>query len=114
MPLTLEQLRDESRKLANELFSTEVVKCVHKESCIHREESRDLTVTERRRGWACRSFDAYEIIHMCSGCRAYWYAEMAAQSLHRVFCLHTKTETINKAKEQSNAASELGQPPGNS
>lgn len=77
-------LAERARGIANELFSSDEFACSSgKESCIQAEEKRALTKEENRKGWVRRPFYAYSEQNMCSGCAAYWHAEMAAQALER-------------------------------
>ena len=52
-------------------------------------------------GWTRRPFSAYDPNRMCSTCAAYFHVEMAAQILHRIYCLDAKEEARNKAQKAS-------------
>lgn len=87
--MTLNELCDTSRKLANDLFRTEgEVACANfaDKSCVQAEEERPLTAAEKKRDWYKRPFYGYDAARMCDSCAAYWFAEMAAQTLHRMHC----------------------------
>lgn len=79
-----------ARILANALFN---MPCAHqggnpkRERCMTLEEFRPLTRKERADGWDRRPFSAYDPERMCGECRAYWHAEMAAQTLDRMAAL---------------------------
>lgn len=103
----LEQMAKDARELANELFSTEEARCVEQKtsadqsfvSCIQKENDRKLTGTEiEENGWARRPFYAYDPERMCSGCRAFYYTELAAQELHRMRCDQVRHEAVVKAQ----------------
>ena len=89
-------LKDAARQLANELFSTESVPCSEmghgKPSCLTVEEDRPLTRAEKLQGWTRRPFSAYDPDRLCGGCRSYWYAEMAAQTLERYVAVNIRAE----------------------
>lgn len=105
--MTLEELRDKTREMANELFrNTNEIACaiqdkVHK-SCLEREKKRDLTPSEKRLGYVQRPFDEYDHHRLCSSCAAYWHMEIAAQTLHRVYCLSVRVKA-----QQAHANTEI-------
>jgi hypothetical protein len=89
----LESLSKRARDLANELFGTDGMECRrvgNGPTCIMLEDKRSLTKHERSLGWARRPFSAYDPDRMCCSCVAYWHAELAAQELHRFYCLKVK------------------------
>jgi hypothetical protein len=88
---TLEELSQIARELSGELFHTEETPCSGGNGgCLRVEEARPLTRAEKQAGLARRPFDAYDHSRLCAGCRAYWFAEMAAQTLHRMHCIDQK------------------------
>lgn len=91
--MNLETLSTESRKIASALFSSDETRCSQKMLCMEREESRPLTKAEKMQGWTRRPFGAYNADFMCAGCRAYWFAEMAAQQLHEMRCWQIRAES---------------------
>jgi hypothetical protein len=102
MATSLNELANVGRELANALFTNdeEGLACVNQrtvagvrapgQSCLQRAEERKLTREEKSMGWTRRPFNAYDPRLMCSSCRAYWFAEMAAQELHMIRCLEAK------------------------
>ncbi len=96
--MTLEEMRDLSRKLASELFSTKDLPCTQTARCLQAEEGRKLTREEMKRGWTRRPFNAYDPEKMCNNCRAYWFAEMLAQSLHDIYCWQVRIAASEQIK----------------
>lgn len=100
----LEEFARTSRELANALFSDDEVACSQQAggqpSCVQKEEDRPLTKEEKRKDWARRPFFAYDPDRMCAGCRAYFFAEMAAQTLHEMRCWQVRIEAEAKRKKQ--------------
>ncbi len=88
----LETMSKTARKLANELFSSEECKCTQTTRCMESEEERPLSKAEKMQGACRRVFSAYDPSRMCAGCRSYWYAEMAAQTLHEQRCWQIRAE----------------------
>lgn len=106
MSLELESAASTARQLANELFSQEVAVCVNQQkdgdlSCIQQEGRRALTRPEKARGWARRPFPYYDADRLCRSCRAYFYAELAAQTVHEMMCCAIREEAMAKLKERS-------------
>lgn len=96
---TLNELSASARALANGLFSgrdDENIVCSNQRkknkdddwdpSCIQKEENRPLTKAEKAHGATRRGFSAYDHRRMCDSCASYWFAEMAAQTLHQMYC----------------------------
>lgn len=82
-------MKETARKLANDLFVGDPPCQEQKHdspSCIRREG-------DRKDGQSIRSFSDYDPTRMCLACRAYWYAEMAAQSLERLDALERRKES---------------------
>lgn len=103
----LETLAKDARALANDLFrqrgEAAILDCATPAgtpTCLQREEERPLTRDEKKLGLGRRPFSAYEPGHLCGGCAAYWYAEMAAQQLHRLHCLAAREEAAKKAQSK--------------
>ncbi len=95
--MTLQELSDTARKLANDLFNTvdtPAATCSQPELCLTKEEERPLTRAEKTQGWHRRPFSAYNPDNFCAGCRAYWFAEMAAQTLHEMRCWQRRSEAV--------------------
>lgn len=83
------------RFVASELFGSATLTCMRVNaeedgSCIRAEAERPLTPAEKREGWVGRPFWAYDPDKLCTACRAYWHAELAAQALHEAICLMQK------------------------
>lgn len=110
MTKPLKELADTARTLANDLFHAEAdsddLVCSWQKadgnapSCMTREERRELTKKEKADGWA-RPFYAYDPERMCAACQAYWYAELAAQTLHRMHCFKVREEAVKKSQQGS-------------
>lgn len=98
--MTLEELANQARELANALFSDKATACRQKTKCLQAEQARPLTREEKREGLERRTFDYYDHNRLCGGCRAYWFQEMAAQQLYQLRCHQRRAEAV----EERNAA----------
>jgi hypothetical protein len=106
----LETLAKDARALANDLFrqlgEEAILDCrtpAGTATCLQREEARPLTREEKRLGWARRPFSAYQPERLCGGCAAYWFAEMAAQQLHRLHCLDAREKAQARGRQNGEA-----------
>jgi hypothetical protein len=87
--MTIHEQAKAARALAQDLFDgpchdvrlgpTEVFNKLPPAPCMSREEARKPFPHHHTR----RGFDVFDPQNLCLSCRAYWYAEMAAQTLER-------------------------------
>lgn len=99
--MDIHELSTRARQLADDLFSGGPrCSCRGLGGCLDREEKRPLTRAEKQLGWSRRSFDAYDPQQMCLACAAYWHAESAAQALHNLACIVTRTRAAAEACEE--------------
>ncbi len=93
---TTKEIADQAREMANALFAgpcaryTADAKALRTVSCIQREQDRKLSIAERNRGFERRPFWAFNADNMCRACKAYWQAEVLAQTLHEAVCTNSK------------------------
>lgn len=87
MNRSITDIADDARKLANELYDNDSFACANDNHCLKSEDSRPLTKEEKAQGLVRRPFCAYDAERLCLGCRAYFYAEMAAQTTERARAL---------------------------
>lgn len=90
----LDALASRARQLANDLFGgPDSPACKEKpQTCLQRERARKVPC-DHREGTVVRGFDAYDPDKLCLSCRAYWFAERAAQSLEREIALRQRFGT---------------------
>src|SRR5687768_11706234 len=99
---SIEELAKVTRKLADELQKTDVVKCFQRGedglSCLDKEAKRQASKWEKRQGWSLhRPFDRYVMERLCPLCRAYLHAEQVAQVMYEMTCW----QIINDAKQKN-------------
>ena len=81
----IEELGKIARDLASALYSNDgELGCSQPTPCLITEVERPLTPAEKTEGFVRRPFYAYDTSRLCASCRAYWFAEMAAQQLHEM------------------------------
>jgi hypothetical protein len=78
---TRKDYADKARALADALFVGACMDDRDDGPCIKRERKRGLP----RHAQTVRSFADFNPFGLCQGCRCYWFAEMAAQGLHRLY-----------------------------
>ncbi len=95
--MTLEELRDRARVLALRVFEEPRCRQEQETTCLrdwHAKSQEQLQKTGTAIG-----FQDYDPFSMCLLCRAYWFQEMTAQTLHMAYCLEIKYGA--QAKENS-------------
>lgn len=83
---TLEQLKLDQCVITSVLASNKLHPCSEEINCCTAEEVRPLTLSEHKKGWHCRPFNAYNPDKMCCSCRAFWFASMTANAIDDMRC----------------------------
>lgn len=105
--MTIHEQAKAARALAQDLFDgpcNDVRGSNPSPPCMSREEAREPFPTHHTR----RGFDVFDAQNLCLSCRAYWYAEMAAQTLER----EVKIKMMEEAESgrSNKAGSRMGRP----
>lgn len=97
---TTRELADRARELSADLFGTGCSQPAGNLSCVSAEQDRPLTRQENPHNYTFRPFGMCDPDRLCASCRAYWFAEMAAQTLHRIACVERRRVAAETAAKE--------------